>query len=64
MVGAHVTTFFFRPFKHRPVNNPEEVKFVAVNQAELFSNTTTKGTKGCIRHFKCIRHKENQILVF
>ncbi|CJM59450.1 Uncharacterised protein [Streptococcus pneumoniae] len=64
MVGAHVAAFFFRPFKHRPVNHPKEVELIIINQAKLFSNTSTKGTQCCINHFKRIRHKENQVLIF
>ena len=35
MVGTHVATFFFRPFKHWPVNHPKEVEFIAINQKDL-----------------------------
>ena len=64
VVGTHITPFFFRPLKHWPVYNPEEVELAFINQALFLSQAISQSPQGIISYFQFISYKKNQVFVF
>ena len=61
MVSGDPLTKAFVVFKHRPVNYPEVVELVFVNQVQFLGDAFTQVTQGVADHVEGAGHEEDQV---
>ena len=64
MMRSLPSLFFFIPFKHREVRNPQElVCFFLRQPVELMRQPDPQRAQGCLSHMRLVSHDQHQIII-